>query len=69
MVLRQYFPLSVGLFVLVILAAHFFKVPVLPFAVVLLVGETLLGFELEDHRVAKVAGDFLKALRPTPRPR
>jgi len=69
MALRQYFPISVALFVLVILTAHHFAVPVMPFALVLLAGETLLGFELEDHKVAHVVGDFLKALKPTARPR
>jgi hypothetical protein len=66
MILRQYFPISVGLFVIVILTAHYLAVP---FAIVLLAGETLLGFELEDHKVAHVVGDFLKALKPTHRQR
>jgi hypothetical protein len=69
MVIKQYFPISVGLFVLVIVTAHYFKVPVVPFAVVLLAGETLLGFVLEDHKVARLTGNLLKALKPTTKPR
>ena len=49
--LRQYIPVSVGMFVFVIAAARYFSFPVLPFAVILLAGETLLGFQVEDHKV------------------
>lgn len=53
MTLRHYFPLSVVVFLLVAGLARHFSVPIAPFAAVLLVGETLLGFQLEDHKVAK----------------
>ena len=49
--LRYYFPISVAVFVLVVAAARYFSFPILPFAVILLVGETLLGFQVEDHKV------------------
>ena len=49
--LRQYFPISVAVFVFVIAAARYFSFPILPFAVILLAGETLVGFQLEDHKV------------------
>ncbi len=58
MTLKHYFPLSVAVFVLVVALARHFSVPVLPFAAVLLTGETLLGFQAEDHKV----GRSLKAL-------
>lgn len=58
MTLRQYFPLSIAVFVLVIALAAVFHVPILPFALILLTGETLLGFQIEDHKAAR----FLKAV-------
>jgi hypothetical protein len=67
MLLRQYFPISVGVFVLVSLTARYFAVPVLPFVVVLLAGETLLGFELEDHKVGRLVGGLLRSLKSHPR--
>jgi hypothetical protein len=54
MTLKHYFSISVLVFVLVIGAVRHFFIPVLPIAAILLVGETLLGFQLEDHRVPKV---------------
>jgi hypothetical protein len=53
MTLRHYFPLSVAIFLVVVALAGHFSVPVAPFAVILLAGETLLGFQLEDHKVPK----------------
>lgn len=53
MKLRLYFPISVAVFALVAGTAHYFSVPIAPFAAILLVGETLLGFQLEDHKVPK----------------
>lgn len=53
MTIKQYFPISVAVFVAVVAVARHFTVPVLPFAAVLLTGETLLAFQLEDHKVAR----------------
>jgi hypothetical protein len=50
MALRQYFPISIAVFVLVYAAARYFFVPFAPFALILLTGETLLGFELENPK-------------------
>jgi hypothetical protein len=58
MALRQYFPISVAVFVLVLAATRYFSVPFAPFALALLTGETLLGFQIEDHK----AWRFLKEL-------
>ena len=63
MALRHYFPISVGVFVLVVAMARYFAMPVMPFAVIVLAGETLLGFQLEDHRVS----NFLKEMFRPPR--
>jgi hypothetical protein len=62
--LRYYFPISVAVFALVAGAALYFSVPIAPFAAILLVGETLLGFQLEDHKVPRT----LKQLFTPPRP-
>jgi hypothetical protein len=51
--LRQYVPLSLAVFVLVFAATRIFNVPFSPFAMILLFGETLLGFQVEDHRVQR----------------
>ena len=61
--IKYYFPLSVAIFAFVAGLAHHFVVPVAPFAVVLLAGETLLGFQLEDHKAARVVGEFLKPFK------
>ena len=53
MTLRQYVPLSIAVFVLVFAAARSLDVPFAPFALILLFGETLLGFQVEDHRVPR----------------
>jgi hypothetical protein len=58
MTLKQYFPISVLVFVLVIGAVRHFSIPVPPIAAILLVGETLLGFQLEDQRVPKLLKEF-----------
>jgi hypothetical protein len=54
MSLKNYFLLSVGIFVLAVAGLHYLPIPVLPFVVILLVGETLLGFQVEDHRVPRL---------------
>lgn len=57
MSLKHYFQISVAVFLVVVAGARYFSVPVLPFAAILLTGETLLGFQVEDHK----AGRFVKA--------
>jgi hypothetical protein len=67
MLLKHYFLISVGIFVLVFLGAHHFSVPFAPFAAILLAGETLLGFQVEDHKAAKFVGALFKPSRPSTR--
>ena len=64
MTVKTYFPISVSVFVVVIAAAIHFNVPTAPFAAILLVGETLLGFQLEDHKVAKSLKQIFAAPKP-----
>ncbi len=61
MTLRQYFPLSVLAFVAVVSLLEYVKMPVAPFALVLLTAETLIGFQLEDHRVPKLLSEIFRA--------
>jgi len=58
MTLRQYFAISVGVFIAVLAGTAYYHVPALPFVVILLTGETLLGFQVEDHRAER----FVKAI-------
>jgi hypothetical protein len=67
--LKHYVPISVGVFAAVILVARYFAVPVAPFAVILLVGETILGFQIEDQKVGRFVDDLVHALKPTRRAR
>jgi len=67
MTLKHYFPISVGVFVLVLLIARHFSVPILPFAVVLLLGETLIGFQVENHKVYRLLGDLLGVSKSNPK--
>jgi hypothetical protein len=61
MSLRLYVPLSVGVFVLVVAAAHYVSFPIMPFALILLFGETLFGFELEDHKIPRLLAAIFRA--------
>lgn len=58
MSLKNYFLVSAGVFVFVCGLAHYYSVPASPFAGILLVGETLLGLQVEDHRVARALKQF-----------
>ena len=69
MLLKQYIPISIGVFVLVLLAARYYSVPIAPFALVLLVGETIIGLQLEDQKVARFLEDLVRALKSNPKPR
>jgi hypothetical protein len=58
MSLKNYFLLSVGIFAVAVAGIHHLPIPLLPFVVILLVGETLLGFQVEDHRVQRLLGQL-----------
>lgn len=58
MTLKQYFAISVAVFVLAVVGVAYFNVPIAPFAIILLAGETLLGFQVEDHKASR----FVKAI-------
>jgi hypothetical protein len=61
--LKHYVPASIGVFAAVILIVRSFSVPIAPFALVLLVGETLIGLQVEHQRVSRFLEDVFKALK------
>jgi hypothetical protein len=61
MTLKQYFLVSAGIFVLVVAAVHYLSVPILPFAMILVAGETILGFQVEDGKVARMLTALFRA--------
>ncbi|MGD1095784.1 MAG: hypothetical protein ABSB35_27800 [Bryobacteraceae bacterium] len=61
MALKTYFPISIAFFVLVVGGAIYYSAPILPFALILLAGETLLGFQLEDHKVPRLLSQIFRA--------
>ena len=62
--LKRYVPISIGVFAAVILVARYFAVPVAPFALILLVGETIIGFQLEDQKVFRFLETLANAFKP-----
>ena len=67
MPLKHYIPISIGVFVLVILTARYYSIPIAPFALVLLVGETIIGLQMEDQRVSRFLEDLVRALKSHPK--
>ena len=67
MPLKQYIPISIGVFALVLLTARHYSIPVAPFALVLLVGETIIGLQMEDQRVFRFLEDLVRALKSNPK--
>jgi hypothetical protein len=63
--LKHYVPISIGVFAAVILTTRLFGVPFAPFAFVLLVGETIIGLQLEDQRVSRFLENLAHAFKPT----
>jgi hypothetical protein len=58
--LRQYFPISAAIFFAAVIGFSYTAVPVAPVAVILLLGETLLGFQLEDHKVPRMLASVFR---------
>ena len=62
--LKHYFPISVGFFALVVAAAQYSSVPIAPVAVILLIGETLLGLQMEDYKVPRFLAAIFRPAKP-----
>jgi len=65
--LKQYVPLSIGIFAGGILLARYLGVPFAPFAVVIVFGETLIGLQIEHQRVLRFLEDVFRGLKTAPR--
>jgi hypothetical protein len=65
--LKHYVPISIGVFAAVILLTRYFAVPPAPFLIILLVGETIIGFQLEDQKVFWFLETLANAFKPTHR--
>ena len=61
--LRHYFPIAVGIFFFTCVLAYGMSVPIGPVAVILLVGEILVAFELDHRRLARLSRILLRAVR------
>jgi hypothetical protein len=61
MTLKQYFPLSIAVLLGTIAIVRATPAPLAPFIIILLAAETLVGFELEDHRVPKLLHEIFRS--------
>ena len=66
MTLKHYIPTSIAIFATVILTARYFAVPAAPFALVLVLGETLIGLQMEDQRIGRFLEDLWSAVKFRP---
>jgi hypothetical protein len=60
MTLKQYFPLSIAVLIGMIAIVRETPAPLAPFIIILLAAETMVGFELEDHRVPKLLREVFR---------
>ena len=65
--LKQYVPVSIGIFAGAILLARFLGVPFAPFALVIVFGETIIGLQVENQRVLRFLEDVFRGFKTTPR--
>lgn len=64
MLLKYYVPLSLLFFVGVLTLAHYYGVPVLPFAIILFLAETALGFRCSNNKVGGKVAEYVGAVKP-----
>lgn len=65
--LKQYVPISIGVFIAVVLIARYLGIPVAPWALILILGETIIGLQAENQRVLHFLEDLFRAFKTTPR--
>jgi hypothetical protein len=63
--LKHYIPISIGVFAAVVLAARYFGLPPAPFVFILLIGETMLGLQMENQKIFRFLEDLARAFKPT----
>jgi hypothetical protein len=61
MTVKQYFFISVAVFIATVVGVSYLGYPVAPFAIILLFAETLVAFQMEDHKVRKFLSAIFKA--------
>lgn len=66
MSLKYYIPLSLLFFVAVLSLVHHYSMPVMPFAVILFIAETALGFRASNHKVGDKVAEYVDAVKPHP---
>ncbi|MEQ1885653.1 MAG: hypothetical protein ABL967_11380 [Bryobacteraceae bacterium] len=64
MPLKYYVPVSLLFFVGVLALAHYYGVPVLPFAIILFLAETALGFRCSNNKVGDKVAEYVDAVKP-----
>jgi hypothetical protein len=64
--LKHYVPISIGIFAAFIAATRYLGVPFAPFAFILLVGETIIGLQLEDQKVSRFLENLASAVKCRP---
>ena len=65
--LVQYVPISIGVFAAVVFVARYFGVPAAPFALVILVGEIIIGLQVENQRILHILGDVVRGFKSVAR--
>ena len=63
MLIRQYIPFALAVLAIVCAFAYEGGVPLVPVAIILVVGEILIAFQLEDHRLANFLANLTSAFR------
>ena len=63
MPLKQYIPISVAVFALLVAGAYALGIPVVPVAIIIVLAETALGFMAEEGRVARFTSGLVGAIK------
>jgi hypothetical protein len=59
----HYLPVFAGVLALIYALAHVMAVPAAPVLIVALVGESLIAFQMDHHRIPRVLRELLRAVR------
>ena len=66
MSLKYYVPVSILFFVGVLTLVHHYSIPILPFAIILFIAETALGFRASNSKVGDKVAEYVDAVKPHP---
>ena len=59
----HYSPMFLGAFVLICAFAHVMSIPIAPVVIIVLVGEILIVFQMDHHRIPRLLRALLRAVR------